>query len=78
MADSDTSATNVGGLEKDVEIRVEPLETSDSETINGLGVWLDEDGFIRWKSNPLDHPRNWTFYRKTFDTILIFMLDLFT
>jgi len=65
-------------LEKDLEISVEPIDTGVTNAIKRLGLRLDEDGFIRWKSNNPDHPRNWDIYRKAFDTALIFMLDLFT
>ena len=59
-------------------VQVTELSPSDSETVASLGLRIDEDGVLKWKSNSSDHPRNWSFRRKFFDTTLLFMFDLFT
>jgi hypothetical protein len=46
--------------------------------IDRLGLKLVEDGCLKWKSDASDHPRNWSIARKTYDTGLVLMLDLFT
>ncbi|KAG4430937.1 hypothetical protein IFR05_013575 [Cadophora sp. M221] len=45
---------------------------------NQLGLRLVEDGFVRWKPDATAHPRNWGLWRKSFDSGVVLMLDLFT
>jgi len=52
-----------------------PLE---EQAIASLGLRIGKDGFLKWMLNSQDHPRNWSARRKSFDTILLFMFDLFT
>lgn len=61
-----------------LESDVEQPDTTLSDIIKRLGLRLDDDGYIRWRPDSPDHPRNWSAYRKSFDTTLIFTLDLFT
>lgn len=62
------------------EIQVQVLQVSQDvlETIDQLGLKLDDEACLRWKSDCPDHPRNWSTSRKTFDTGLLFLFDLFT
>jgi hypothetical protein len=42
------------------------------------GLELTEDGHVRWdKKNPA-HPRNWTAWRKAYNTIVVLFLELIT
>ncbi|XMA10266.1 hypothetical protein WAI453_003057 [Rhynchosporium graminicola] len=43
-----------------------------------LGLKLEDDGVVQWKSDSPAHPRNWPLWRKSFDSGVILMLDLFT
>jgi hypothetical protein len=46
--------------------------------IDQLELRLLEDGYLKWKPDASSHPRNWNVGRKSFDTILVLLLDLFT
>ncbi|KAL2066765.1 hypothetical protein VTL71DRAFT_2837 [Oculimacula yallundae] len=47
-------------------------------TLDQLGLRLENDGFVKWKSDARAHPRNWPLWRKSFDSGVVLMLDLFT
>lgn len=42
------------------------------------GLELIEDGYIQWNKRCPAHPRNWTLWRKTYNTGVIFFLELIT
>ena len=46
--------------------------------IDDLGLRLVEDDFVKWKPDAAAHPRNWCLWRKSFDSALVLILDLFT
>ena len=46
--------------------------------LNGLGLRLEGVDHVKWRRDAAVHPRNWSMARKTFDTSLILLLDLFT
>jgi len=48
------------------------------EILDELELRLVEDGYVKWKISALAHPRNWSAARKTYDTGLVLLLDLFT
>ncbi|RDL32997.1 uncharacterized protein BP5553_08436 [Venustampulla echinocandica] len=56
----------------------EPQDESCRATMEELGLRLEEDGYVKWRSDAPAHPRNWGAKRKMFDTMLILILDLFT
>ncbi|KAH7413516.1 MFS multidrug transporter [Cadophora sp. MPI-SDFR-AT-0126] len=39
---------------------------------------MAEDHFLKWKPDSTAHPRNWCLWRKTLDSTLVLLLDLFT
>ena len=49
-----------------------------AKVLEDLGLRLVEDDFIKWRTDASAHPRNWTAARKTFDTGIVILLDLFT
>ena len=49
-----------------------------SDVLLSHGLTKGADGFVRWAKNNPDHPRNWSFGRKCYDTSLIIFLDFFT
>jgi hypothetical protein len=46
--------------------------------LNSLGLRLEGVDHVKWLRDAAVHPRNWSTARKTFDTSLILLLDLFT
>jgi len=48
------------------------------KVLEELGLRLVEDGYVKWRRDATDHPRNFSAARKTFDTGLVLLLDLFT
>jgi hypothetical protein len=60
------------------EENLEQLNYQSNELLDGLGLRIAEDGYVKWKPNASSHPRNWSAGRKTFDTVLILSFDLFT
>ncbi|KAM0251905.1 hypothetical protein ACHAQJ_007967 [Trichoderma viride] len=62
------------------EMNVESTQILDesSAVLLNHGLTLSSDGFVRWGKNNPDHPRNWSFARKAYDTSLIIFLDFFT
>ena len=46
--------------------------------LSNLGLKVGDDGYVHWKKGSLHHPRNWSGWRKAYDTSLIVFLDFFT
>jgi hypothetical protein len=49
-----------------------------AKVLEELGLRLVEDDYVKWRTDASAHPRNWMTARKTFDTGLVLLLDLFT
>ena len=43
-----------------------------------FGLERRGDGLIYWRRDSADHPRNWSTWRKTFDTTIIILLEFYT
>lgn len=50
----------------------------DCEVLASYGLVRDEHGFIGWRKDSKEHPRNWPAQRKIFDTTIIILLELYT
>lgn len=49
------------------------------EQVARHGLEIDpESGYIRWRKDSRDHPRNWSAVRKTYDTSLVMFLEFYT
>lgn len=48
------------------------------EQLLKYGLRMTENGAIKWKNGNINHPRNWPWHRKAYDTAVIIFLDLFT
>jgi hypothetical protein len=62
------------------EVQISTSNPIDELRLNleSLGLELTEDGHIRWdKKNPA-HPRNWTTWRKAYNTGVVLFLELVT
>ena len=77
---ADTAGTTIIHLSKEIEISIEspPSSGEYADVLEQLGLKVEEDEFVRWRTDCVAHPRNWGVSRKSFDTGLILMLDLFT
>ncbi|KAL4936249.1 hypothetical protein BDV06DRAFT_205411 [Aspergillus oleicola] len=43
------------------------------------GLEMDpESGYVRWKRDSRDHPRNWSAMRKAYDTSLVMLFEFYT
>lgn len=49
------------------------------EQVARHGLEIDPgSGYIRWRKDSRDHPRNWSALRKTYDTSLVMFLEFYT
>jgi hypothetical protein len=46
--------------------------------LDELGLRLEDDDHVKWKTDATAHPRNWSATRKSFNLGLVILLDLFT
>ncbi|KAK3673990.1 hypothetical protein LTR78_006192 [Recurvomyces mirabilis] len=46
--------------------------------IHDLGVNISSKGLVSWRDDSPDHPRNWTHARKSYDIVVVAMLEFFT
>jgi hypothetical protein len=76
-APADVEKDELGRVEQPKR-HIDALSAQHTEVLDELGLRLVEDGFVKWKTDSSAHPRNWSTSRKIFDTMLIFLLDLFT
>lgn len=54
------------------------VETDETVTLARYGVERRADGLINWQRDCKTHPRNWSVRRKTFDTTVIILFELYT
>jgi hypothetical protein len=80
LAMSDPAGTTALQFNKETEIRAEPVRSDGehNEALQELGLSLEDNGYVKWRTDCTAHPRNWSASRKAFDTGLILLLDLFT
>ncbi|ORY68509.1 major facilitator superfamily transporter [Pseudomassariella vexata] len=52
-------------------------KVDEADQLASIGLERDADGFIRWRSDSPDHPRNWSTNRKIFDTVIIIFLEFY-
>ncbi|KAL4808167.1 major facilitator superfamily domain-containing protein [Aspergillus unguis] len=64
------------------ELSVSAASTSSTlanDQLSHHGLEIDsESGYIRWRRDSKDHPRNWTAARKSYDTSLVMFLEFYT
>lgn len=51
---------------------------NDIEVLASYGLLRDANGFIGWRKDSNEHPRNWSARRKLYDTTIIILLELYT
>lgn len=52
--------------------------TDENAILARYGLERRADGFVNWQRDCAMHPRNWTTRRKTFDTTVIILFELYT
>ncbi|PMD47633.1 MFS multidrug transporter [Hyaloscypha variabilis F] len=68
-----------GGQDLGVSTQLEqPTSSAVKTVLDELELRLVDDDYVKWRTNASAHPRNWTAARKTYDTGLVLLLDLFT
>lgn len=56
-----------------------PSSLVTDEQVARHGLEIDPgSGYIRWRKDSRDHPRNWSALRKTYDTSLVMFLEFYT
>jgi len=50
----------------------------ENQELSAFGLERRQDGLIYWRSDSAEHPRNWSTWRKTFDTAVIILLEFYT
>ncbi|KAJ5157851.1 uncharacterized protein N7482_008951, partial [Penicillium canariense] len=53
-------------------------ESVTSEQLLHHGLELSSTGYIQWRQDCKDHPRNWSLWRKTYDTSIVMFLEFYT
>jgi hypothetical protein len=48
------------------------------ETLAQHGLERLPSGYIQWQKDSIDHPRNWSYPRKLYDTSIIIFLEFYT
>lgn len=48
------------------------------EQLDRYGLEIDAAGYIGWRKDSPDHPRNWSVWRKTYDISLVMLFELYT
>ena len=74
--------------ENDVQLKPEDYHQSEKpfqdvrrderQQLLEYGLERRADGLIYWDSGSKDHPRNWSMWRKVFDTTIIILLEFYT
>jgi len=47
------------------------------EQLHLHGLEMTDDGFVRWKQDSVQHPRNWLWQWKVYNAALVMFLDFF-
>lgn len=63
-------------MESSLDMAKEPLFSLQTTLQENYLELTPDAKFVRWTRDHPRHPRNWSTIRKTYDTILIFFLDL--
>lgn len=69
------------GARKELKtVAVETVDNDDvsSEQLLRLGLEVSTNGYIQWRQDCKDHPRNWKPLRKFYDTSLVMFLEFYT
>ena len=59
-------------------ICADPLDDEFLSHLNEHGLALNENGFVRWENGNPKHPRNWSVKAKTYNTVIILLLEFIT
>ncbi|KAK4579917.1 hypothetical protein LTR86_000118 [Recurvomyces mirabilis] len=54
------------------------IDRSKDLELHDLGVNVSSKGIVSWGDDSPDHPRNWTHARKSYDIVVVAMLEFFT
>ncbi|KAF7591883.1 hypothetical protein BBP40_000928 [Aspergillus hancockii] len=54
------------------------IEAGLDEKLALNGLEMSDNGFVRWRRDSRDHPRNWPAWRKAYDTTVIMFLEFYT
>jgi hypothetical protein len=72
-------STDLNEVDLGVSTQLEqPPSPAVERVLDELELRLVDDDYVKWRTNASAHPRNWTAARKTYDTGLVLLLDLFT
>ena len=79
MADSSASELSI---DRDLELQSHEGKSGGNLfhqiEVHDLGVDISSKGVISWRDDSPDHPRNWTHARKSYDIVVVAMLEFFT
>jgi hypothetical protein len=53
-------------------------KTEESDLLANYGLKRRSDGYLVWRHDSEDHPRNWSYRKKAFDTAVIILLEFYT
>lgn len=63
---------------KELVLSINSTTTVTQEQLDRYELELDSAGYIGWRKDSRDHPRNWSFWRKTYDISLVTVLEFYT
>jgi hypothetical protein len=61
-----------------IQIQVSEQKTLTPEQLSHHGLELSATGHVQWRKDCTDHPRNWSRWRKTYDTSVVMFLEFYT
>jgi hypothetical protein len=72
------SAEGLKAGELEVQFHVSEQKTLTPEQLSSYGLELSVTGHVQWRRDCKDHPRNWSWWRKTYDTSVVMFLEFYT
>jgi hypothetical protein len=61
-----------------MQFQVSAEKTLTPEQLSRHGLELSATDHVQWKSDCIDHPRNWSLWRKIYDTSIVMLLEFYT
>lgn len=66
------------GDPKEPVLSINAATTVTQEQLDRYGLEVDSAGYIGWRNDSRDHPRNWPMWRKIYEISLVIILEFYT
>lgn len=64
--------------EDDFQIQIPEQNAPTAEQFSRYRLELSATGHVQWRKDCKDHPRNWSVWRKTYDTSIVMFVEFYT